>query len=104
MPRFVASRAQPSYYRFGIFKNANLGSDFPSPASVIEAMRPMLSPREAQCLRLLAQGEGTKQIAHQLGLRLKSVDAYLLHARQKLGAKTSTHAVVVALAMGLLEE
>ncbi|MDE1150488.1 MAG: helix-turn-helix transcriptional regulator [Azospirillaceae bacterium] len=62
-----------------------------------------LTFREAECLRLLAEGEGVKHIAFELGIKPKSVDAYLLRARRKLGAKTSTHAVAVAMSMGLLK-
>ncbi|WP_416235182.1 response regulator transcription factor [Nitrospirillum sp. BR 11163] len=61
-----------------------------------------LTPREAECLRLLARGESSKQIAHTLGLSSRSVDAYLGRARKKLGARNSTHAAVIASKAGLL--
>ncbi|WP_157999401.1 response regulator transcription factor [Nitrospirillum viridazoti] len=70
----------------------------------VPALTHPLTPREAECLRLLARGESSKQIAHTLGLSSRSVDAYLGRARKKLGARNSTHAAVIATTAGLLSE
>jgi len=63
---------------------------------------PRLSPREIECLRALADGEGPKQIAHRLGLSIRTCEHYVLGARRKLRAKNTTHAVVLAIEHGLL--
>jgi DNA-binding CsgD family transcriptional regulator len=55
----------------------------------------LLSPRENQCLWLLAQGCRTKDIAHELGLSTSAVELYLRNARQKLGAATREQAVAM---------
>ena len=63
---------------------------------------PRLSPRELECLRALADGEGPKQIAHRLGITLRTCEHYVGAARRKLGVKTATRAVVVAIEAGLI--
>ncbi|MFK7881451.1 helix-turn-helix transcriptional regulator, partial [Roseobacter sp.] len=55
-----------------------------------------LSPREAECLLWLAKGDRNAEIARRLGVNSKTVDFHLAGARQKLNAKTSTEAVVIA--------
>lgn len=55
-----------------------------------------LSRRESQCLRLLAMGRISKQIAADLGISENSVKLYLRSARLKLGAVTSHQAVARA--------
>ena len=61
-----------------------------------------LTRREIECLRLLADGEQPKRIAHLLGLTPKTVEHYVGDARRKLGARTTTQAVVIAVAQQLL--
>ncbi|MBW0367910.1 helix-turn-helix transcriptional regulator [Ensifer adhaerens] len=55
-----------------------------------------LSGRESQCLRLLAMGRISKQIAADLGISENAVKLYLRSARLKLGAVTSYQAVARA--------
>lgn len=45
-----------------------------------------LTPREAECLRLVAAPMRTHEIAHQLGLSPTTVDTYISSAFKKLGA------------------
>ena len=59
-----------------------------------------LSYRERQVLGLLAHGLGGPQIAERLGLAAETVRSYAQSARDKLGAKTRTQAVAIALARG----
>lgn len=62
-----------------------------------------LSPREHQALQGAANGESSKVIAHRLGLSKETVDGYTKIARQKLFAKSRTHAVAIALRSGLIK-
>lgn len=60
-----------------------------------------LSPRESQCLQLLAQGYRTKEIARALTLSTAAVELYLRNARRKLGAATREQAIAIMYAQGL---
>lgn len=51
-----------------------------------------LTPRERECLRLLAQHLSSKEIAKRLPLSPKTVDSYLDDARKRLGAPTRREA------------
>lgn len=57
---------------------------------------PSLSPRERDCLTLLAIGFQTSQIADRLVLADSTVSEYILNARKKLGARTRSEAVALA--------
>jgi DNA-binding CsgD family transcriptional regulator len=59
-----------------------------------------LSYRERQVLGLLAHGQDGPQIAERLGLSPETVRSYAQSARDKLGAKTRTEAVALALVRG----
>ncbi len=57
----------------------------------------ILSPRERDCLRLLAQGQRPKSIGHELNIATVTVDLHLRNARLKLGARTMAEAVAMAM-------
>jgi PAS domain S-box-containing protein len=59
-----------------------------------------LSYRERQVLGLLARGHDGPAIADRRGLSPETVRSYANSARQKIGAKTRTEAVALALARG----
>jgi DNA-binding CsgD family transcriptional regulator len=59
-----------------------------------------LSYRERQVLGLLARGHDGPAIAGRLGLAPETVRSYAGSAREKMGAKTRTEAVALALARG----
>lgn len=59
-----------------------------------------LSYRERQVLGLLANGQDGPAIAERLGLSPETVRSYAQSARDKLGAKTRTEAVALALVRG----
>jgi PAS domain S-box-containing protein len=59
-----------------------------------------LSYRERQVLGLLARGHDGPAIAERLGLAPETVRSYAGGAREKMGAKTRTEAVALALARG----
>jgi PAS domain S-box-containing protein len=59
-----------------------------------------LSYRERQVLGLLAHGHDGPAVAERLGLAPETVRSYTQAAREKLGAKTRTEAVALALVRG----
>jgi PAS domain S-box-containing protein len=59
-----------------------------------------LSYRERQVLGLLAHGQDGPAIAERLGLSPETVRSYAQSARDKLGAKTRTEAVALAIVRG----
>jgi len=63
-----------------------------------------LSEREAEVLRLVAQGYLSKEIASQLGINSKTVDTYRLRAMEKLGLSSRAALVRYALQQGWLAE
>jgi DNA-binding CsgD family transcriptional regulator len=48
----------------------------------------VLTPKERECLRLVAQQRSSKEIARELGISKASVDTYCNRARAKLGVST----------------
>jgi DNA-binding CsgD family transcriptional regulator len=65
------------------------------------AAKAPLSPRERQCLELLAHGQSNSEIAGNLGIRLPTVALHLASARRKLGAITREHAIALAISRGM---
>ncbi|AGT09207.1 helix-turn-helix transcriptional regulator [Paracoccus aminophilus] len=63
----------------------------------------ILSPRETQVLTWAAQGKSSWEIGQILGIAEKSVEFYADSAKRKLDASNRTHAVVKAVALGLIE-
>lgn len=63
---------------------------------------PVLSPREAACLRRKAQGKSDKEIAEILGISAHTVRFHLECARTRLNASNATHAVAKAIGSGLI--
>ena len=52
-----------------------------------------LSDRELEIFQLLGQGKSTSQISEQLHISLKTVQAYCVRAKEKLGLTTATELV-----------
>jgi two-component system response regulator NreC len=63
-----------------------------------------LSEREADVIRLIAQGYSNKEIAAQLGLSIKTVETYKSRAMEKLGLDSRVAIVRYALQRGWLQE
>ena len=55
-----------------------------------------LTPREMEVLRLVAQGLTNYQVARQLGLSVRTVEAHLTHVYAKLGVSSRTEAALLA--------
>ena len=65
--------------------------------------RPVLSPREGEVLRLIADGRSAPQIAAVLHIGIGTVKTHLLHLYDKLGVSERAAAVAEAMRQGLLE-
>jgi DNA-binding CsgD family transcriptional regulator len=61
-----------------------------------------LSPRELQCLDLLARGLSNEGIAKSVGIKTPTVAMHLANARAKLKADSREHAVAIAITKGLV--
>ena len=61
-----------------------------------------LSPRELQCLDLLARGHSNEGIAKCIGIKQPTVAMHLANARTKLKAGSREHAVAIAITKGLV--
>lgn len=55
-----------------------------------------LSPREAEIVLRLANGEPQKAIAAELGISISAVETYIDRAKEKLSARTVIQLVVKA--------
>jgi DNA-binding NarL/FixJ family response regulator len=63
----------------------------------------LLSKREQQVLRLVAAGLANKNIAHQLGISVRTVEAHRLNFMKKLGIKTTAGLVRYAMEISFVE-
>ena len=64
---------------------------------------PVLTPRQAQVLALLAAGHGNKEIRYRLGIAERTVRAHLTELFQLLGVHGRMPAVIRARELGLIE-
>jgi len=65
-------------------------------------VRPQLSPRELDVLRLVAAGRSNPEIARDLFIGEATVKTHLLHVFEKLEVSDRTRAVTLALELGVL--
>jgi two-component system response regulator NreC len=65
--------------------------------------RKLLSRREAEVLRLLAQGHTHQEVADQLALSIKTVETYRKRLHEKLGLKSRAQLFRFAFESGLLD-
>lgn len=61
-----------------------------------------MTPRELECLTLVAKGASDAQAGQALGLSERTVRFHLGNATDKLGARTRSHAVALATQLGIL--
>jgi DNA-binding NarL/FixJ family response regulator len=62
----------------------------------------VLTPRELEVLKLVAGGHTNQEIAEQLGISIKTVQAHRANVMEKLGLRDITHLVRFAIRTGLL--
>lgn len=63
----------------------------------------MITQRQLQVLRLWAKGMSHIEIAYELGISLRTVEAHMKGATESLGAKNSVNAVAIAVRDGIIE-
>jgi DNA-binding NarL/FixJ family response regulator len=61
-----------------------------------------LTDREAEVVGLLARGLQTKQVAHALGITVKTADTHVQRAYRKIGVSTRAAATLFAMQHGLV--
>lgn len=61
-----------------------------------------LTPREAEALTWIANGATVKEAAVLMCIQPSTVQRHLMHAREKLGAETTPHAVAIAVLLGVV--
>lgn len=77
------------------------GEQEPPGEPVAEEWR-VLTPREVEVLKLVAEGYTNQEIADQLVISIKTVQAYRANVMEKLGLHGITHLVRFAIRTGLL--
>ncbi|MFI5117774.1 MAG: response regulator [Terriglobales bacterium] len=96
-------------HRGGIFVDPSLANVFVQDVlakrgTKARSMRPgnILSEREQQVLKLVAQGYSSQQIAKRIFVSVKTVETYRARIAGKLGLRTRSEVVRYAIRMGLL--
>ncbi len=74
------------------FRNTGGGQDYPS--------FELLTDREVEVLTLAARGKSNKEIAEELSVSVRTVEAHLGHIFTKLDVSSRTEAVILALKKG----
>ena len=102
---FIPKSTQVDVVRAALQKVLN-GSMY-LPPSVVERREPeqsppwhMLSPRQADVLRLLLQGRANKAISRELDMSESTVKTHLVAIFRKLGVNTRSEAMVAAARLG----
>lgn len=86
----------PAEQLFQIIRLTLSGKSQPPP------QRPSLTARERECLRLIAQGLSSSQIAQKLGISPKTVEAHRTRLMEKLNIHSVAGLTHYALAKGLI--
>jgi len=76
----------------------NGGSSAQPDRVVVKASK--LTPRQMEVLRLVMDGNMHCEVASLLGIKARTVKKHVVDARCRLGARNTTHAVVIALREG----
>ncbi len=72
----------------------------PVPRSGVE----LLTQREREVLQLIGEGRSNQQIADELSVSIKTVEAHRSHLRDKLRARNRRDLIVAAMRAGLVED
>lgn len=67
-----------------------------------EPERVKLSTRQIDCLKLVAEGLSSQEIARKLSLSPRTVDDYIASGCARLGVRTRVQAVVIAVRLGFI--
>ncbi|QND63151.1 helix-turn-helix transcriptional regulator [Mesorhizobium loti] len=82
--------------------HAGDGEPFEEETPDEHAIRPSLSPREAEVLALLAEGAPNKVIARRLNISVHTAKFHVAAILIKLGAANRTDAIAIAMRQGLV--
>ena len=85
-------------------RRSRKGKEKGSVQSEASALVAALSGRQRQVLGGIVRGLQNKIIAHELGLSIRTVEAYRAQLLERLGARGTADAVRVAIAAGLTDE
>lgn len=77
------------------FRGLNAGRPFPLPPSG-------LTPREIECLDLVAKGNTDRAIASRLGISQATAHDHVENAKRKIVVKTRAEAIAVAVSLGIV--
>lgn len=88
----AVSKRLLDYYRETIVKGAR-----------VPRQRPFLTSRETEVLQLIAEGEGNKQIAAELGISIKTVEKHRQQVMNKLHIHEVAGLTRYAIAKGMIE-
>jgi DNA-binding NarL/FixJ family response regulator len=66
--------------------------------------RPVLTRRQLEVVHLIARGHTSQEIAHELGVRPKTVENYKQRVFVRLGVQNQAHAVARCARLGLMED
>ena len=90
-------------HRGGTFPNLTRPGEEARGHEVRHVSSRSLSPREAEVLRLLAQGHTNQQAADHLAVSVKTIETHRKRLSHKLGLKTRAELFRFAVEVGLLE-
>ena len=97
-------------HRGNQYYSAALSEGFDIPELQLQARRPdqrtgvdALTPREREVLQLIAEGRTNQQVADELVVSIKTVEAHKAHIMDKLKAKTRTDLIRYALKRGIVK-
>jgi DNA-binding NarL/FixJ family response regulator len=62
-----------------------------------------LTTREVEIVQLLAEGKSNKEVAHALGISVRTVENHRAQVMQRLGLKTFSSLVRYAIRNGIIE-
>ena len=62
----------------------------------------LLSTRQREVLDLLAKGLSNKEMAHRMGLSIRTVDSHVAFLFKKLNVSSRTEAVLLAMRQGII--
>jgi DNA-binding NarL/FixJ family response regulator len=66
--------------------------------------RPVLTRRQLEVVHLIARGHTSQEIAHELGVRPKTVENYKQRVFVRLGVQNQAHAVARCARLGLMDD
>lgn len=64
---------------------------------------PKLTPRQLECLSMVARGETSAKIGQALGVSRRTIDHYIANTCARLGVRNRTQAVAKAIVEGLIK-